>query len=259
MFGLLFSFIPGQFWGTAGPQGTIQGANFPTSFKVQDILQFNSTINNTQADFPYEEIYDIGLPSGQMLSVQWSTLGASLDAPDGKLLRLKHLTDNFLGYWWGQHDLDVYSSNGTLLDKKLFSTAGQAGTYYSGVDRSDIIAAWDSSKNMSEFVFICPEGTINTLVSIKPSLPNMTIAQSWDAGVIYYTFGYAIDWSKVGYNAFTILGKLLSFQAPDLGIGGVGGTILGQMVAFMIWPMIAYIVYKIVMGVIPWVSGGSGD
>ena len=85
------------------------------------------------------------------------------------------------------------------------------------------------------------------------------IGESWDNGYISWYSSYGVDLNQTGLNAWNVLGQLLAFQAPDLGIGGLGGQLANGALSAAVWAVIAIVVVKITLGVIPFLSGGSGD
>jgi hypothetical protein len=171
----------------------------------------------------------------------------------GYMFHIKHLTDNLWGWWWGQHELTPYFENGTQI---LWRSGSSVGHEY--VNREDIVDDWNPTKYYSKFKFSCADG-VTVVMLLRPTNSTLTIGEAWDAGAISYVYNYDIDWSKTGVNVWSIVAQLLTFSNFDLGIGGVGGTILNGLVLGGYGVMIVFIAYKITTGIIPWFSGGSGD
>jgi hypothetical protein len=58
---------------------------------------------------------------------------------------------------------------------------------------------------------------------------------------------------------FSLLGQILTFQAPVLGVPGIFGSILNAIIAIPLYATTGYLIYKLIAGIAPWLSGGSGD
>lgn len=60
-------------------------------------------------------------------------------------------------------------------------------------------------------------------------------------------------------SAWTLLAQILTFQSPDLGIPGIGGTILSYILGAGIWASIVLLIFAAVTSVIPTISGWRGS
>jgi hypothetical protein len=216
-------------------------------FEAVDVMMYDN-VGNDNMTYPYSSLEDgpappdweAGLPSGQYLEVWWS------EDSYVKTLEARHAT----AAWWGWNSVILWPkyANGSWV------TVG--GGKWLGIWRDHIVSAWDEEKNCSAFYFV---GPVTTSILFFPTNQSKTIGEAWDEGKISYYLSYQVNWNATGLSAWNIVGQLISFQIPDLGVPGVGGTILSMVIAFPFWSLIAYLVYKIVAGVIPLVSGGAGD
>jgi hypothetical protein len=124
--------------------------------------------------------------------------------------------------------------------------------------KTDLTDRWNSETNMSVFSARCDHISTNIIFEIYNS-SFATIGDSFDAGFLKYSLSYEMNMSLTGLNAWSIISNLLTFQAPNIGWTGIGGFLINSVIAFPVWAMIAYLLYKLATGLIPFMSGGSGD
>lgn len=202
--------------------------------------------------FPYNSLYDgpappdweAGLPENQFLQVWWGTTTVGMISLDS--IRVVHKQRNWiLTYpWYSDIDtLTFYYTDGTTVGYNVVALT--------------LTNAWNDDTNSSAFNVKGKQ--ISTSIIFKAHDTNKTIAENWDDGTIDYLLSYEANFTASGLSAFTLIGQLLTFQAPSLGVGGDWGTFLNTIIAIPMWSCIAYIVYKVIAGLIPFVSGGSGD
>lgn len=238
MFALLMGTMPSEFISeTWNPN--YRDVETKETFDAVDILMYENAESGelNYGDGPLQ--YDFGLPSGQKLEIDWVIrYGQSY-------VYVRHLVGQTLGYWTNYHNLDVYTTSGVMLpyNDKMF--------------KPDLVANWNPDKNASIFNVKCDHITSNII--FQPRNSSWTIGESWDQEKLNFAMSYEVNWNATGVSAWTIVAQLLTFQAPNLGIGGIAGVILNAIIAIPMWSLIAYIVYKIVVGIIPFVSGGGGD
>jgi hypothetical protein len=92
---------------------------------------------------------------------------------------------------------------------------------------------------------------------ITPLNQSYDIGSSWEYGKLQVGVGLSINFTNSGISAWTLIGQILTFQSPQLGLGNnIAGYIISSMVAIPFWFGIAFIVYKFIAGLIPFVSGG---
>jgi len=241
IFALLMVNMPGELVvQTFNPSYNRSDQEVKEKFKTADLTMYSNAVSGN-ISYGSSKQYDFGLPSGQKLEVWFSQESGY---PTFKALELRHLMNQFLGAWYDWHRLDWTTK-----------TTGREVKYW--VLKDDLEEAWDSTVNASLFTAHCDH--ITTSVMIMPYNSSWTIGESWDNGYLGYVLSYEVDWNATGVSAWTITAQLLTFQVPDLGIPGVGGTIMSYLIAIPVWSLIAYLVYKLVVGLIPFVSGGGGD
>jgi len=184
--------------------------------------------------------WEMGLPAGQYFEVWWSSSGGA------SMLEFRHTTI----VWWGRTyvSMDIYGVDDTpvLFRKRIF------GDLFNTLTDN-----WSNDANASVFYTRTPVRSSILLEYNQTAYANW--AAAWAAGQMSYTLSYEVDWNSTNINAWSLVGQLLTFTAPNLSMSGIGGTILNAVIALPVWSLIAYLVYKIVAGVIPFLSGGGGD
>jgi len=248
VFALLLGTMPGDFIiQTWNPN--YRDAETKETFDAADVLMYDNADSGklNYSDAPIQ--YDFGLSGGQKLEIDWVTekLPEGYWAPFTSIY-LRHLIKQTMGYWTDYHNLNVYDSSGVPIG---------TGWYKDKIIKANLVDHWDSDKNATILIAKCDHITTNII--FQPRNSSWSIGDSWDQEKLNFALSYDVNWNATGVSAWTIVAQLLTFQAPDLGIGGVGGIILNAIIAIPTWSLIAYIVYKIVAGIIPFISGGGGD
>jgi hypothetical protein len=221
-------------------------------FEAADVISYKS-LGQDNMTYPYSSLangpeppdWEAGLPSGQYCEVWWNELeilGLTLQC-----IQVRHVTRQ----WWGNSfsALQFKYANGTVIPNILTVD-------HDKITKDILVSAWDDEKGYSAFYAY---GSLTCSILFYPTNRTQTIAQAWDAGKISYSLSYEVNWNQTGINAWTIVAQLLTFQVPNLGVEGPAGTILSMVIAFPFLSLMAYIVYKIIAGLIPFLSGGSGD
>lgn len=257
MFGLLIGTRPAEYF-TLEYQPTAMQKSVREKFDAVDFIVYTNMASDNMTH-PYTSLtngsdppdWEAGLPQDNYLEIWWSYEGVPFYAD---YLEARHTTKNWWG-GWDYHYLIWSYLNGT----KIYQSGLSPGQVISAVDKDNLVAAWDSAYNVSKFFIRCYAGHISTSILVYPTNQSQTVSQAWDAGKLSYMLSYDVNMTQSAYSAWTLIGELLTFQAPDLGIPGVGGLILGQTISFVMWAMICYLLYKLFTGIVPFLSGGSGD
>jgi hypothetical protein len=210
------------------------------TFSIADIQMYDNAASGTFTTFPEEDSYTFGLPSGQWLGVGWDLYGYTTPS-----IYLKH----DMGGWYAN-----YHGLAWLIEGREHEPWWMMWRLV----KEDLVNAWNPDSNMSVFSAQCEVITTNVIFEIYNSSFS-TIADSFDAHLLNYTLSYDINLTSMAPNAWTIIGSLLTFRAPEIGWSGDMGTVMNFIIAIPIWASIAYLVYKLVTGLVPFLSGGSGD
>lgn len=214
---------------------------------------------NDNMTYPYSSLDDSPTApdwetnsSGKYLEVWWG-LYSGFGVVPYKYISLRDVQMQ----WWGRdyHGMTLYLRNGLAI-----STTGIFAGWLPNTQiiKEMLVYTYETAYSASYFHAQCEHLTANILFQYNQTT-YASIGDAWDAGDIGYSITYGLDYTGSGLSAWSIVGALLSFQAPNIGITGVGGTILSGIIAAPIYACIAYLAYKFITGIIPWVSGGSGD
>lgn len=159
---------------------------------------------------------------------------------EGKCFEVRHLTDEILGFWYGYHRLD--------FDQTYMSPAMPWRLF-----KYDLEQRWDDTLNGSLFWAECDHARINII--FQPNGTNTDIGESWDNNELRILTSFEVDWNATSVSAWTVLGRLVTFQAPALGIPGLFGTVVSTCVSGVFTVMIAILIIKIVQSLIPFIKG----
>jgi len=168
------------------------------------------------------------------------------------ILEVRHVWPGFLGIGNNSELLAViypYSQDVEVPDWGLLR---EYGLLFPGVD--DLAALWE---NRVENASYCEwqRGGYSTKTFVSPHNDTITITESWLDQNLSLVVGFTYDWNQTNINAFDLLGQILSFQAPSLGLTGVANTILNAFIAIPLWIMVAIIALKLIQSVIPLIKG----
>lgn len=253
MFAILFVNIPNSF---RTNQATWSSSYYRTDEQVATFFNFNNiTVYDSQAQglltYPEHDTVIGGLPSGQQLDVWWDLEYATEDphdlpGPYSEYLGISYETQHwFLGvfqYW--------------TAERLHFSSLK------AGVNRGDFVYKteleddFQNTLNGTGYSARCNSGI---QVSILYSGNETDIGDSWDNGQLSYMISWELNATASSINMFTLLGQILTFQAPTLGITGFFGDLMNAMIAIPIYALTGFLIYKLITGIAPWLSGGSGD
>lgn len=238
VFSLLFASIPGEFF-EAEYEATYHAAD-------QDIVGYydmaNITVYQIQKNFslayPGTQQFDLESFPGQKIEYWWD-----YDDFYGKSFCINHLTDQFLGYWWGWHHLH-------------YEFLPSQAPPYEHLLRYDLVTEWNPEINASVFEAECyPTPHVKVNIFFIPNGTYSDIGDSWDNNQLRIITSYEINWNATGINAMTMLGKLLTFQNPNFGIPGLFGNFVNITIGAMLDVMVAVLILKVVQSVVPLIKG----
>jgi len=239
MFSALLMTMPGEFI-EMGVGASVQDKEAADFFNSQNVTMYNHTLS-IDLEYTVSNQTDFGLPEGQKLEFWWDT-----DPWWGKMFQLRHLTDNLWGWWWGWHYLPVQEPYASKVEIPR-----------AGLLKADVLALFNEDYNATYCEFACEH--LNIKLFISTANISWTLEESWDNGKLKLFTSYDIDWSATGTSMWHIMGQLLSFQNPDLGVPGIGGTILGTGLSLTLWGSIAILFFAFITAVIPFIGGwGKG-
>jgi hypothetical protein len=247
MFSVLFVALPAAFM---AHQEIWEPEYFRTDQEVCDFFNANNiTVYDNQASGGLTfNSYDL-LPwgSGKQLSIWWDNY-FGVETPYGNpyCLGISYETQHWLfGYfeYWTSERLHFISQS-----------KNSRGDW---IIKDELLDDFSTKLNGTLYDARCNSGVqVNILYTGNGTA---TLEQSWDAGQLAYMISYEFNATASSVNMFTLLGQILTFQAPALGVPGFLGDLMNAMIAIPIYALSAYIVYKLLTGIAPMLSGGGGD
>lgn len=213
-------------------------------FNKNNITLYDNAAQDTLI-FPQTGVdgYKVPLREGEQLSIEFGDFHFTLADPGIKSLWISHEVQHNIGgviFWWTHTYLTYYNETGNVG---------------SIIVKNQLLYDYSSSLNGS--LYNAKDDTTNLNIVYSPE--NRTMAESWDNGFIHFMLSYTFNASATAMSMWSLLGQLLTFQSPDLGIPGTMGDILNAMIAIPMSALIIYILYKVIAGLVPMLSGGSGD
>ena len=252
MFSLLFVAIPSSFYANQAWAG---GSYFRTDqqvasfFNAHNISVYASSFAHNLT-YPEHVTVSGGLPAGNQLEVTWETPSPAMHTrppypPYSPFLWISHETQHwFLGLFsWWTYDLLSFTTKGAISRGTL-------------IDKATLVSDFDATMNGTYYSARCNDGI---QVNILYTSPNATIGDGWDYGHLAFLMSYELNATATSVNMFTLFSQVMTFQAPNLGVPGWFGSLLNSVVAIPIWAITLFLVYKLITGIAPWLSGGSGD
>jgi len=117
--------------------------------------------------------------------------------------------------------------------------------------------AWQEDFNASIFIAKAPSGIIKVKCWFTDTDDTRNdIEEAWDDGEITLGIGFGIDDVETSYNAFSLVGLLLTFTRPEIfGASGTLAITLNLIVAVPVFVAISYLIYYFVTSIIPFIRG----
>jgi len=260
VFGLIMANVPTDFTlVTAGTWTTPVQKAVADYFDANNYTLYSSAFQGefTDADYPYSELnIPTALSTSDWLELYWEHYDfndpTAFGEPNERGLIMRHATEqSFLGAAYRSgHGLTWKQSNG----QNLFRGGAQYAISY-----EDLVADWNLTGN-NDCVFY---GTCDHFTATLALVGNGTTTpmEIWagGAGTITYYLSYEVDLSNTGLSIWQLITSLFGFKPLSLGIGGLGDTLVSGVVGAFMWALVLIILYKVTTGIIPWLSGGSGD
>jgi hypothetical protein len=248
IFALLFVAVPAAFYEN-------QEAWVPSYFRTdQQVTKFfnahNITVYNSQYTasliYPSHNEIDGGLGAGKKLDIYWDLVNI------GNVLTVEALGINYLTQHWFLGVFEYWTQEG--LHFTALKNGNSRGDW---IIKNYLETDFESRKNGTAYFARCNSGVTASI--LYTGNETGTIGNSWDAGKLAFMLSYEFNATSSSVNMFTLLGQILTFQAPSLGVPGLMGDLLNAIIAIPIYAMSGFIIYKLITGIAPWLSGGSGD
>lgn len=248
IFAVLFAGINSEFYAYQGDYTASVGMDKDTAarFDLANVTIYaNSGSDNMTYDYssyndgPAAPDWEMGLPSGQYFEIWWSLeyLQPTLQA---KTLEFRHTTE----VWWGlaYARMEIYDAAGNGIGQYITPTeSGPLSDYY------------DDTANASVFQTKNPVSA-SILIEYNQS-KYADIDAAWDGGELGYAMSYELDQNATMMSIWGLIGALLTFQSPALGLTGFAGTLINALIAIPFWVVTAILVLKLIFAIIPFVKG----
>lgn len=227
--------------GLIPPDTKVQFKNFEKEYRAivpgadyegSSFTMFNNSLSNTLTAGGYMDLSGTGLD----LFLQWYYIPA--------------LGLNELG---GTHvEWRIPILNTQVLYHNLVTKEGDVH-----LSAEYLLSHYDNTTLGSSIEFGCPH--INLKMFIRSNSTAYSLSQALQAGhALYVTINYEIDFTKMGANIWVTLAQVLSFQAVVTGNVALD-FILNAMISLPIYTSTSYILYRLITGLIPTLSGGGGQ
>lgn len=242
VFTLLFSAIDTEFFQASYSATVGSTPTIANTFNLNNVTLYDSTGNDTMI-YPYsslsdhwtgDEQYNAGLPSTEYLEVWWGTEVPAF----GRYLEYRHVAT----HWWGN----------SLVDRGNFRGVETGTEYTYALTKQDVID--EEVNNSSAFSGACDHVLASIIIEFnETAYPDIGVA--WDSGDLDYSLSYEFNYNSSQLSAFTILGQLLTFETPSLGIDGTGGIVLSGLIAVPFMIMVILLILLLVQSLIPFIKG----
>lgn len=243
----LFLLIPSQFF-IASFNSSVGENHAVADYLASGNITVYQQIGNDNMTYEYSSYWDMspsewsaGMPTDQYVEVWWGA-----EPILGKVLEFRHIES----LWWNP---------ASLIDRLAIKInrdpSGLIETEY--IFKPDLVDNFDSSINGTVLEGRCTHVPFSSIINYNQT-KYATIGDAWDGGELSYSVSYEFDPNATRISAWSVLSSLLSFQNPELGLTGDGGTILNLMIAVPLFIMVAVLLFIVVLAIIPFISGLQG-
>lgn len=260
IFTILFTGVTSNYYANQGAYSASAGAS-KTVANALDMANVTIYSNSGQGNMTYDwssyhdhpdgKRHQVGLPDGQVLEIWWgSWVGV-------RVLQFRHTTEN----WWGLSyaPMQIYGKDGNPVVMQIAPITVNHDSIcedlYNTYGTFNVLSDnWDNDIEASVFSTKTPVASSYLLTFNDTKYSN--ISSAWENGEISYIISYELDYNATGLSVWGLLGSLLSFNAPALGLGSsVAGLAVNAMIAIPIYVVSAIAIFKVATAIIPLLSG----
>jgi len=246
-FSVLNTLLPTDFR-TSGSFTTSEIANYELSANNLFIYANQGTGNMT---YPYSSLPNwtgSGIPDGEYLEVWWGLSGVPDVGTIGPCIELRHSQD----WWWGYRMIDNLNF--------YYKTGEQIGPY---LTYGHLINGWNTQTNSSAFTARCAH--IQANIIFRPA--NQSYGSFADyPDYIEYTdepiwYALSFEWNEelTAFSILSTLTSILSFKGSSLSIPGPIGNAVNIILGTFFWIGVAYLLFRFIVAVVPFLGGMGGD
>lgn len=121
----------------------------------------------------------------------------------------------------------------------------------------DLVEHYDNLTLSSKIDVSCSHGTLSFI--IKSNVTGESVLLAWQKGEpVQINVDYSVDFSKMGTNIWSILASVFTFQTIKTGVLMID-ILLNSLISVPTFIASGYILYRLITGLIPTLSGGGGN
>jgi hypothetical protein len=225
-------------------------------FSRANYTLYSSSAGANITTYPYYKTgINTTLSTDDTLEIYWEDIVVTVLGHAPYTTSVMHMNHATQQYFWG---IKTYvSSHALTFTRSDHSSMSEVETY---IERNDIVADWNLTGNNDCVFYGSCDHFVITLVLVPSNSTYPTLMDAWDARTgITWLLSYEVNMNATSMSFWNILADLFSFKTLNLGIGGTAETMIGGCVAAFMIALVLIVIYKITTGLIPWISGGSGD
>ena len=239
-FALLLSTMPTDYLVTSWDLEYQTDKEAAAVFQMANITAYRN-LNTTTITWDSSILIDVGLAEGHYIQLWWA------NEVGRDYFEVRHIHEGPFGLYWEWERLSV-----TPL---YMEQAGISEPYHLGLLRENMVNLWENQVANASYCEWHKSGYY-AQTFIMPYNDTWSIGESWDNQYLNVTLGYEFDYNATKINAFNLLGQILFFDAPSLGLGeGAHTTIFEAVIAIPLWIMIAILALILIQSVIPFIKG----
>jgi hypothetical protein len=134
--------------------------------------------------------------------------------------------------------------------------------YFNHADHTDVVLQdlvehYDNLTRSSRIEVICSHATLTCV--FKSNVTDESVLLAWQNGSpVQVNIDYEVDFSRMGTNIWSILASVFTFQTIKTGVLVID-LLLNSLISVPTYIASGYILYRLITGLIPTVSGGGGN
>jgi hypothetical protein len=218
----------------------------PSDFGAESINSFSYTANFT---LEYKYDFTLVMFNDTELHFQWYSATLFTNEQNASMININH----FQWSWWIWPTHEGFKS----VSAPDFDHQSGHGTGTPSFSPTWLMLHYDNKTDTATFSCKCDHITLKLTVTSNSSGYTLPSALQ-NLQPIHIISNWNFDFTAMGSNIWGILASVLTFQAivtENLMVN----VVLNSFVSIPVWVSVSYILYRIITGLIPFLSGGGGD